>query len=360
MAGIEKLLHRVSPSVRALSAYDSSRPRRRIKLDGNESPFSLSGELRSEIARVAENLPLNRYPDPNCEWLKKAVSERTGTDSSGIVFGNGSDELIQILIAAFCGESETVLVPAPTFSMYALTAQVLGKKVVKENLTPDFDINPEAMLAAMNAHNPDIVFLASPNSPTGNLLSPGKVEAVIAGAPGIVVVDEAYFSFCGKTHVALMKKYENLAVMRTFSKIGFAALRLGALFMNPELAAQAEKVRLPYNINSFTQAAARVFFENPGVFEENINIIKSEREKMFQTLGSIDAIKVFPSAANFFLIQFNGAKTAGEVHRALIEKDILTRNFPDTDMADCLRVTIGLPEENREFEESLRAIISGL
>ncbi|WP_462137455.1 histidinol-phosphate transaminase [Candidatus Mycalebacterium sp.] len=360
MADIEKLLRRVSPSVRALSAYDSRRPQCKIKLDGNESPFSLPGELRSEIARIAENIPLNRYPDPNCEWLRKAVSGRTGTDARGIVFGNGSDELIQILIAAFCGESETVLVPAPTFSMYALTAEALGKKVVKENLAPDFDINPEVMLAAAGAHNPDIVFLASPNSPTGNLLSPEKVEAVIAGAPGIVVVDEAYFSFCGKTHIALMKKYENLAVMRTFSKIGFAALRLGALFMSPELAAQAEKARLPYNVNSFTQAAARVFFENTGVFEENLNIIKSEREKMLKSLTSVGGIKVFPSDANFFLIKFPDAQTAGEVHRALIEKEILTRDFSDPDLADCLRVTIGLPEENREFEECLREIISAL
>lgn len=357
---MEKLLHRVSPSVRALSAYDASRPPCGIRLDGNESPFPLSDELRAEIVRIVQDVPLNRYPDPNCGWLRNALSERTGTDADCMVFGNGSDELIQILIEVFCGESGTVLVPAPTFSMYALTAETLGKKVVTEDLDAGFDINPEAMLEAARAHNPDVIFLASPNSPTGRLLSPEKVEAVIAGAPGIVVVDEAYFSFCGKTHIALMKTYENLAVMRTFSKIGFAAIRLGVLFIRPELAAQAAKVRLPYNINSFTQAAARIFFENTGVFEENINIIKSEREKMFGSLGSVDGIKVFPSDANFFLIKFPDSRTAGRVHRALIKKDILVRDFSDSNPADCLRVTIGLPEENRKFEDSLRGIISAL
>ena len=360
MADTGKLTARVRASVRSASPYNAVTPPCRIRLNGNESPFSLPPEMLVRALDEISKVPFNRYPDPECSGLRRAVSVSEGVSPESVVFGNGSDELIQIVLEVFCGGSGAVLVPSPTFSMYALTASVLGRKVVTESLDAGFDLDESAMLRAMKESDPDVVFLASPNSPTGNLLSPERVEAVVSAAPGIVVVDEAYYHFCGVTHIPLMERFPNLAVLRTFSKIGFAAMRLGVLFMHPDLAAQAHKARLPYNVNSLTQAAARVCFENTGVFEENINIIKSEREKMFKTLGSIAGVKVFPSNANFFLIQFDGAKTAGEVHRALIEKGILTRSFPDADMADCLRVTIGLPEENREFEDGLRAIISGL
>ncbi len=358
MTDVEKLLGRVSPAVAAMSAYNASRPPCRIKLDGNESPFNFSLSDRREMFAGVERALLNRYPDPDCRALREAVSKQSGIPPGGMVFGNGSDELIQMVVQTFCGGTETVLVAEPTFSMYALTAEALGKKVVRQSLDEQFDLETDAMLRALDSHSPDVVFLASPNSPTGNLLSPEKVEAVIARAPGIVVVDEAYFNFCGATHIPLMEKYGNLAVMRTFSKIGFAGMRLGVVFIKPPLAAELSKVRLPYNINSFTQAAALAFFENAAMFEQNAGIIKTERKKMFGTLGSIEGIKVFPSDANFFLIRFPGASVAADVHRKLIEKGVLVRDFSGGKVSDCLRVTIGLPEENREFEKSLREIVS--
>ncbi len=358
MADIEKILHSIPQTVLASSAYDASRPECRIKLDGNESPFDISAEVRERIIAAAQSVKLNRYPDPDCEWLRGVISEQTGVSPGGIVFGNGSDELIQMALTAFCGASENVLVPTPTFSMYALTAANLGKNVFHESLDGAFDLDERAMLRSIKLHNPDIVFLASPNSPTGNLLSQAKVESVIAAAPGLVVVDEAYFHFCGKTHIDLMEKYENLAVMRTFSKIGLAAIRLGFLLMRPELAVQMSKIRLPYNINSLTQAAARVFFEDQTAFEKNVRIIVAEREKMFDSLRSIDGIKVFPSDANFFLIRFPDPAAAQKVHCELINKSILVRNFPEGDISCCLRVTVGLAAENREFEKCLREFVS--
>lgn len=360
MTDIEQLLRKVSPSVRSASAYDASRPQCLVRLDGNESPFRLSAELRRELLdRIAE-VALNRYPDPDCSALREAVSEQNGVSPDCMVFGNGSDELIQMAVSAFCGGTGTVLVPTPTFSMYEIASEISGRKVVREKLDGAFDLDEDAMLKAIETARPDVVFLASPNSPTGNLLSPERMESVIARARGIVIVDEAYSDFCGRTYVPLMKKYQNLAVMRTFSKIGFAGIRLGVIFMRPELAAELSKVRLPYNINSFTQAAVRVFFENISVFEANVETIKSERKKMSALLGSVDGIKLFPSDANFFLIRFPDARAASEIHRKLIEKSVLVRKFPGTDISDCLRVTIGLPEENRQFETALRDIVSAV
>ncbi|MGI9558562.1 MAG: histidinol-phosphate transaminase [Thermodesulfobacteriota bacterium] len=358
MAEIKELLGRVSPSIRASEPYGAETPQCRIKLDGNESPFDLTPEARAEMLEFFSQIETNRYPDPDCAELRKLVSKQTGTPPGGILFGNGSDELIQILIETFCGKSGNVLVPSPTFSMYGITANALGKNVVEENLDGDFDLDTPAMLSAIRSHDPDAVFLASPNSPTGNLLSPSRVEEVIEASPGIVVVDEAYFSFCGRSVISLMDKYENLAVLRTFSKTGFAAIRLGVLFMRPELAAQAEKARLPYNINSFTQAAARIFFTKNAIFEDNIKAVVSGREKLCASLASIDGIKVFPSDANFFLIRFPDSASAKRARAGLLEKGILVRGFSGGRVADCLRVTAGLAEENREFEAALRSVLS--
>ena len=358
MADIKKLTDRVSPSIRRAAAYDAARPQCRIRLDGNESPFSLPPDLLKRALGEISKVSLNRYPDPDCAALKQALSGSLGVPADGIVPGNGSDELIQIVVQTFCGGSGAVLVPSPTFSMYALIASALGKKVVTQNLDAAFDLDLDAMLRAIEETGPDVVFLASPNSPTGNLFSPEKIEAVISAAPGIVVADEAYFHFCGVTHIPLMKKHPNLAVMRTFSKIGFAGLRLGVLFMEPALAAEASKARLPYNINSLTQAAVRVFFENGALFEENAKNIVREREAMFKALGSVGGITVFPSDANFLLIRFPSARAAGAVWSALVERGILTRNFSGGGVEDCLRVTVGLADENREFEAALREAVS--
>lgn len=359
MADMEKLKSRVSPSIRRAAAYDARRPPCRIRLDGNESPFSLPPELLNNVLEEISKVPLNRYPDPDCAALKRALSGSTGVSPDGIVPGNGSDELIQIVIQTFCGGSGSVLVPSPTFSMYALIAAALGKKVVAQNLDAAFDLDEGAMLRAIEETAPDVVFLASPNSPTGNLFSLEKIEAVISAAPGIVVADEAYFHFCGVTHIPLMKKYPNLAVMRTFSKVGFAALRLGALFMEPALAAEASKARLPYNINSLTQAAVKVFFENGALFEENAKTVVRERELMFKNISSIGGITVFPGNANFLLIRFSSDRVAENVWLALVEKGILTRNFSGGGVRDCLRVTVGLAGENREFEDALREAVRG-
>lgn len=356
MADIKKLTGRIPPSIRRAAPYDAQRPPCRIRLDGNESPFSLPPEPAGSVLAGVSKVPLNRYPDPDCAEIKEMISESEGVPPDGIVPGNGSDELIQTVIQTFCGGSGAVLVPSPTFSMYALTASVLGKKVVRQKLDGNFDLDEGAMLQVIGEADPDVIFLASPNSPTGNLLSPEKIEAVISAAPGIVVVDEAYFHFCGATCLPLMEKYPNLAVLRTFSKIGFAGLRLGVLFMQPALAAEASKARLPYNINSLTQAAVKVFFENVPMFEENAKKIVRERELMSANLRSINGITVFPSDANFLLVRFPSVRAANAVWQSLVEKGILTRNFSGGEVSDCLRVTVGLAEENREFESALKEI----
>lgn len=327
-----------------------------VKLDGNESPYDLEGEEKLALSERLAKLPVNRYPDPEALDVRTSLSRAVGFPVDGILLGNGSDEIIQMIVEVLGGKSGRVLVPSPTFSMYRITSLLLGKQVTEVELDENFDIDLEQTLETIRAKDPDIVFLATPNNPTGNSFSEEKVLEILEASGGAVVVDEAYCDFSKKSYIPHIDKYENLLVLRTMSKIGFAGARLGALFARPQIADEVNKARLPYNINSLSQQVMSFALENPEVIERKISLILSEREGVRASLERIEEIHVYPTDANFFLVRVPDADFLFE---ELVKNDILVRRFKgESRLANCLRITVGTKEENDRLTQALVGVFS--
>lgn len=336
----------VKPPVRNLTAYQAYDIPCKIKLDANESPYAFMGDLSG----ILKNLKTNRYPDPEARGLKRMLAKRLAVSPANILFGNGSDELISYMITAFGGP---VLFPAPTFSMYGIISQALGEKAISIPLDREFDIDLKKTLAAMKKERPKLIFLSSPNNPTGNCFSSDKILKIIEASRGIVVVDEAYQPFSSeKGLLPLLKDYRNLVILRTLSKIGLAALRIGFMAADPEIINEVNKVRLPFNLNSLSQAVAVRALKEKGKLASSIRKIVSERELLFGELKELKGLRPYPSEANFILFS---ASNPGKVWSALIKKGILVRDLTRS-VRGCLRVTVGTPEENKAFLKALKEI----
>jgi histidinol-phosphate aminotransferase len=347
---------RVRKGIQRLSAYSVPHVECRVKLDGNESPFSLPPEILEKVLEEIKSIPINRYPDPGGEVLREKISRVTGFASERIVLGNGSDELIGVLMTTFSGGTGAVLYPVPTFSMYRIMGTTLELELIQVELDEGFDIDVEATLKEMRRKNPDLIFLASPNNPTGNRFSNERVLEVLSSSNGIVVLDEAYCDFSGRTFLPLIEKYENLVVLRSMSKVGFAGIRIGMLFGRGEIVREINKVRLPYNVNSFSQRIAEVILDSAGFVEINAQLIKVERDRVYKALKLVNGVEVYPTDANFILFRVNDADG---VFGKLIERGVLIRNFNSPGrLKNCLRVTIGTPEENDAFLTALGEILS--
>jgi len=347
-------LERVNPEILDINSYSVPKIECSIRLDGNESPFETNPEILSLISKKIASIELNRYPDPESTELKKIISEKFNFPRDGLLIGNGSDELIQMLIETVTGKSGIVIVPSPTFSMYRLTSLILNNKVIEADLDNNFDLDTDDILNKITQYDPDLLFFASPNNPTGNAFSPEKIIKVIEATSGVVVVDEAYFDYYGKTFIPLIQKYNNLVVLRTLSKIGFAAIRLGVLFGSEEIVRQVNKTRLPYNINTLSQKIAEIVLSNKELLKENYSKITGERERIFTELNKLKDIKVCPSDANFFLIK---VPDADYFFNEMTDKDILVRNLNGSvKLKGYIRVTIGTNEENNAFLDAISAI----
>ncbi len=356
MSDAGSIKSRISKSVRSISAYSVPRIDCSVKLDGNESPYDLEGEEKLALSERLAKLPVNRYPDPEALDVRTSLSRAVGFPVDGILLGNGSDEIIQMIVEVLGGKSGRVLVPSPTFSMYRITSLLLGKQVTEVELDENFDIDLEQTLETIRAKDPDIVFLATPNNPTGNSFSEEKVLEILEASGGAVVVDEAYCDFSKKSYIPHIDKYENLLVLRTMSKIGFAGARLGALFARPQIADEVNKARLPYNINSLSQQVMSFALENPEVIERKISLILSEREGVRASLERIEEIHVYPTDANFFLVRVPDADFLFE---ELVKNDILVRRFKgESRLANCLRITVGTKEENDRLTQALVGVFS--
>lgn len=333
----------VKPSVHKLTAYQAVELPCKVKLDANESPYGFR-------AGVLANIQTNRYPDSEAKELKGLLEKRLAVSPADILFGNGSDELIYYLITTFGGP---VLYPVPTFSMYGIISQALGEKTVSIPLDREFDIVLEKTLLAIKKERPKLIFLSSPNNPTGNCFSSDKILRIIEASTGIVVVDEAYQPFSSeKGFLPLLKDYKNLVIMRTLSKIGLAALRLGLMMADAEIVAEVNKVRLPFNINAFSQAIAVQALKDKEWLNSSIKDITSERERLFMKMEKIEGVTPFPTEANFILFK---VKDAVKVYKSLLKKGILVRNL-NAGLKGCLRVTVGTPEQNTAFLKALTKI----
>ncbi|MGF1548489.1 MAG: histidinol-phosphate transaminase [Thiotrichales bacterium] len=353
--------HWVRPEIRALTAYHVPPSTGFVKLDAMENPYPWPPELATEWLASLATVALNRYPDPTAAELIASLRlvMEVPSDQS-IVLGNGSDELIQMLILLVGGPGRVVLALEPTFVMYRMIAQFTGMRFVGVPLRdPDFSLDLAATLEAIDVHQPAVVFLAYPNNPTGNHWSRAEIETILRAAPGLVVLDEAYSPFARDSFMKDLGSYPNLLVMRTLSKWGLAGLRLGYLCGPNAWLEQLEKLRLPYNINVLTQASASFALRHAKVFGAQARLIRAERDRVGAALGAIDGISVYPSDANFLLFR-TAPHAAGSVFEALKAARVLIKNLSPMggSLTDCLRVTVGTPDENQKFLTAIQSALA--
>ena len=349
----------VKPTIVQLQAYDPHKRPGHVKLDANEFPYTLPEVVREAILRALAEVDIKRYPDPDAERLRQAIGAWLGIDPAMMLLGNGSDEVIQMLLMA-CGRPDgTVLTPAPTFSMYGIAARVLDQRPVEVPLTKEWRLDVPAMRAAMERERPAVTFIATPNNPTANRFDDAAVRELIEASPGVVVVDEAYHPFSGQTFLPLLKTNPHLIILRTFSKIGLAGLRVGILLANPELIVQINKVRAPYNLNVYSQVAAEVVLAHWPLIAPQIQEILHERQRLCERLASFPGVTVYPSDANFLLVHF--AMGGAKVWEALGAQGILVRRYGDASgLQDCLRITVGTPAENAILHTALQDITTAM
>ncbi|MGV8058315.1 MAG: histidinol-phosphate transaminase [Smithellaceae bacterium] len=327
-----------------------------IKLDANESPFDFKKPLQKKLLEAFGSVKLNRYPEAGAPLLRERFARYYGVDKDMIMLGNGSDELIQILCMTLNGKINGLLVPVPTFVMYKIIGINTGNKVVEVPLDENYDLDMDAMMRKIKPNFPAIIYLAYPNSPTGNCFNRDKIEAILKKSSGIVVVDEAYASFSGDTLLPLLAKYDNLVILKTLSKVGLAAMRLGFMIGNSDLLAEIDKVRLPYNVNSLSQVAAGFFLDYQEEFSRQIAEIVKRRGELYQGLKDIEGIRPFPSRANF--IFFSCTFDSDRIYKQLVEKGIVVKNLNSALIPNSIRVTVGSFKENTAFLKALKSVVS--
>lgn len=333
------------PNIWALKPYSCARDEFKgmkadVFLDANENPHSA---------------PYNRYPDPLQEEVKKMISPLKGVPVENIFLGNGSDEAIDLPYRIFCRPGiDNVVAIDPTYGMYEVCADTNDIEYRKVSLEENYDINPEKLLAACD-ENTKIIFICTPNNPTGNAFATEKIEKVLREFEGIVIVDEAYSEFSSQTPMrSKLAQYPNLIVLNTFSKAwGAAAIRLGMAFASADIIALFNKVKYPYNVNKLTQEKANEILSNVTILHRNISLIVEERGKLMNSIADLPIVKkVYPTDANFFLAEVDDAVS---IYKYLVQKGIIVRNRNHIHLCgNCLRITIGTKGENIQLLSALR------
>ena len=349
----------VRPEVLEMKAYHVAPAAGMVKLDAMENPHRIPGELARAMGERLSSVEVNRYPDPTGARLKHRLRAAMGIPASlDVVLGNGSDELIQMLSLLLARPGAVALAAEPSFVMYRMSAVVAGLRFEGVPLGPDFGLDEAALLKAIERHRPALTWLAYPNNPTGNLFAREAIGRIVAAAPGLVVVDEAYYPFSGgATLLDEVGRHPNLVLLRTVSKLGLAGLRLGLAVGPADWMAQLEKLRPPYNVNVLTASAAEMLLAHPGVFEQQARAIVAERARLEAALATMPGAHPFPSAANFVLVRVPDAPRAFE---ALKARGILVRILHGSHplLAHCLRLTVGTPDENAKLIEALASALA--
>jgi len=348
----------IRSEILALKAYHVPEAAGMVKLDAMENPYRLSADAQAEIAALAAGAALNRYPDPDAARLKARLREALAIPPGmDLLLGNGSDEIIQMLTMAIARPGAVVLGLEPSFVMFRMIATFCGVRFAGVPLESGFRLDADRMLAAIAEHRPALVFIAYPNNPTGNLFDEAAITRIIEAAPGMVVVDEAYHAFAGKTFMPRLADYPNLLVMRTLSKSGLAGLRLGLIAGAGAWLGHVDKVRLPYNVNVLTQLVAEKVLQHQDLLARQAAAIKAERTRLFEGLKRIPGVQPFPSDANFILFKTGKAE---RVFNGLRQRGVLIKNLHGShpSLADCLRVTVGTPEEDAQFLDVLKETVN--
>lgn len=323
-----------------------------IRLNGNENPYGPSPRVAQALGKFQH---YNHYPDPEQRRLRQALSTYLGVSPDWIVAGNGSDELIDMLTRMFVGPGDNVIIPAPTFGMYAVSAEVNGGEAVAVARDQRFEIDVEGVKLAVNGRTKGI-FFASPNNPTGNVATESQIRGLL-DVGVLVVVDETYHEFCGHTVLPLVEAYPNLVVLRTFSKwAGLAGLRIGLGVMHPEVAQTMMSMKPPYNVNLAAEVALLASLEDRTGLLARVQAIVAERERMMGLLQQIPGLRPWPSQANFILCQLPEGR-GKEVFEGLCRKGIFLRYFSTPRLRDFVRASVGLPAETDALVAALSELI---
>ena len=351
------------PALAELSSYTPVAGDYPVRLDANEAPVLLSADAKRRMAEVCAEQVWERYPDATATGLRRALAQYSGVSPEEILVGDGSDEIITMLLSAFSqprdrADGAVIMTTTPTFVMYRMSARVRGQRVLEVPLDAAWDLSAESMLRGIELSPPNVIFIATPNNPTGNLVNAARLEQLIqAASTSLVVIDEAYIPYSDRDQLDLYRRYENVAVMRTLSKVGFAGLRVGWLIARPALTAQLDKVRLPYNMNSPAQAlGALAVTELQPEIRRIVAYVVAERARVSAALSALPGITVTPSDANF--LWFRSERPAADVFQGLQQRGVLARSFHTRGgrLANQLRVTIGTTEENDRFLTCLREL----
>jgi histidinol-phosphate aminotransferase len=339
--------------LRELAGYHSPQLDVSVRLNTNESPYPPPREFVDAWCRALANAPLHRYPDRAAAELRSAIAARLGQPASRVFPANGSNEVLQTLLLTYGGPDRRALVFEPTYALHSHIARITGTAVVTAPRRDDFLIDPDHAVGVIEREQPDIVFVCSPNNPSGTVEPPATVEAVLAAAPGLVIVDEAYGEFAPSSALTLVEDASSLVVTRTYSKVwSLAALRLGFALAPEAIVAELDKVVLPYHLDVATQTAGVLALEHIDAMEGRVRHLIEERERLFVALDELDGVQVFPSGANFLL--FRAAGRGHALWEAMVRRGILVRDFSNwPGVEDCLRVTVGTPEENDAFLAAL-------
>ncbi len=338
-------------NLKELRPYNPHEVPYKVKLNANENPYGLPEEIIKEILRKAKNLKYSRYPNSNAQRLSEIVSSSLGLTTDNIAIGNGSDELIDYIIKAFSEKGRRIITPAPSFAMYKIYSLINDAHFIEIPLDQNnFSLNEDRVLEEAKRADSSIVFIAYPNSPTGNYFTEEKIIKIIEESGCLVVVDEAYYEFGGKTFVPLLSRYSNLVILRTFSKaFSIASLRVGYLLSNSEIINEIRKVKSPFNVNSFSQLAAQVVFENKDILKDSMKKVIKEREKSIIRINELLPFKAYPSQTNFILVEVGSKKNSDLVYNNLLKQGILVQTIYDQAFSSSryfLRITVGNEEEN--------------
>jgi histidinol-phosphate aminotransferase len=363
MISSEDIERLIRPELKVMKAYTPIEPadvlsqradipeKNLIKLDGNENPYGCSAKVKQALSNYTY---YHLYPDPEQRKLRKALEKYTGTSMEYILAGSGSDELIDLVLRLFIEPGDKVIDCPPTFGMYSFSTDVCGGNVVNIPRKQDFSIDIAAIKKAIDKQT-KVIFIASPNNPSGNVTTEQVILELLNGST-VVVIDEAYFEFSGVTVAPLVPKYPNLIVLRTFSKwAGLAGLRVGYGIFPTNIVKYLMKIKQPYNVNAAAQVAALESLKDISYLRSTIRAIVDERERLLTKLSQLGWLKVYPSQANFILCSVLNSK-AKMIHKVLQKKGIFARYFDTSQLKDCLRFSVGKPEHTDALIATLKEI----
>ena len=352
-------LRPAAPQLASIEPYDPKYIPADVMISANENPLDVPFEIRREVERAIRKVPFNRYPDPLANQLRDMIADANGLERNQVLMGNGGDELLFDIALAFGGPGRTFLNMPPTFSVYVNNAQLTNTNIVNVPRRADFTVDEDAVVERLAQGDIDYTIVTSPNNPTGDIVTGAFVKRMLEASDTLVMVDEAYFEFSRYTVRPLLEQFENLVILRTFSKaFSMAGVRLGYLLGSEAALREFKKVRQPYSVDAVSQAIGRVIYENRAKFEPGINAIIEQRARVIDELNTLPSVTAFDSQANYVLFRFDPEIDGGQVWQSLFDAGVLVRDFSrSTGLENCLRVSIGTEAENTRFLDALKQVV---